>query len=170
MTAPGMETAHGSDGPLRLRPARLDDAERLFCWRCDPATSMASFGPPPTWEEHVGWLNRRLGDLHCDLRILEFEERPAGTVRLDRCVRRSWGRLCEVSIAIAPDCRGRGLGKAALALARELKPVAPLVARVKRGNIASRRLFLSAGYQPFSPGVFVHWPVGAAVAVGAAAE
>jgi L-amino acid N-acyltransferase YncA len=96
-------------------------------------------------------------------------DRPAGTVRLDRRDRRAWGPLCEVSITIAPDCRSRGLGKAALALARRQQPASPLVARVKASNRASRRLFLAAGYQPLAPGVFVHWPQRWAGVVGMAA-
>jgi len=169
LAAMGLGEAACAPEAARLRPATLDDAERLFRWRCDPATHRYSFGAPPSWDDHLGWLRDRLADTRSDLRILLAGDRPAGTVRLDRRDRRAWGPLCEVSITIAPDCRGRGLGKAALALVRRLEPAWPLIARVKADNRASRRLFLAAGYQPLAPGVFVHWPQRRAGVVGMAA-
>lgn len=58
------------------------------------------------------------------------------------------GRL-EVSIEVAPEHRGRGLGadlaRAALALAPAGEP---LFAQVSPGNVASLRAFLGAGYRP----------------------
>jgi GNAT superfamily N-acetyltransferase len=66
------------------------------------------------------------------------------------------GRL-EVSIEVAPEHRGRGLGadlaRAALALSPEGEPI---FAQVSPGNVASLRAFLAAGYRPIGSEVLFH--------------
>jgi RimJ/RimL family protein N-acetyltransferase len=84
----------------------------------------------------------------------------AGTVRLDRCAVAGCPDGYEVSIAVAPDYRRSGIGKAALTLARQLVGRVPLLARIKPENEASRRLFAACGYRAFAAGVFVRWPDG----------
>jgi UDP-2,4-diacetamido-2,4,6-trideoxy-beta-L-altropyranose hydrolase len=144
-----------------LRPATIDDAEQMFIWQTHPSTRRHSFNPaPPSWTEHLRWLSTRLADPRCLFRVILLGDRPAGTVRLDRRAISGCPDSYEVSIAIAPDCRRMGVGKAALSLASQLVPGLPLVARIKPGNDASHRLFAICGYRPFAPGVFVRWPDG----------
>lgn len=147
---------------VRLRPAALIDVERIFRWQIHASTRLHSFNPaPPTWEEHVRWLWARLVDPSCRLCVILMDDRPAGTIRLDRRQRPAWGEVAEISIALDPDVRGQGIGTAALAEARRLAPEAALIARVKAKNEASRRLFIGSGYQPMGPGVLVQWPLAA---------
>jgi GNAT superfamily N-acetyltransferase len=55
----------------------------------------------------------------------------------------------EVSIEVAPDHRGAGLGRALAEAAASLVPRGePLFAQVTPGNVASVRTFLAAGYRP----------------------
>ncbi len=57
--------------------------------------------------------------------------------------------LTEVSIELADDQRGHGVGSAMLAAARSLAPPGePLVAAVAPGNAASLRALLAAGFAP----------------------
>lgn len=141
------------------RPATLADAHRMFVWQTDSTTRRYSFHPePPAWDAHVRWLQTRLADPGCLFHVVLADGEPAGVVRLERRCVAGLREACEVSIAVASEFRGRGVGATALALARALAPDVPLVARVKPENEPSLRLFAAAGYQPFAEGVFVNWP------------
>ena len=131
-------------GDVMLRRAEAGDAETMYAWQSDPETRRFARNPEvPSWEGHVAWLNRKLDDEDCVFAIVEQDAKPAGLIRLDR-----EGGDAEVSIVIAPDRRGQGLGKATLALARRLLPRDRLTAFVKPENLASKRLFEQAGYMP----------------------
>lgn len=135
----------GYDMPdVMLRRAEVGDAETMYAWQSDPETRRFARNPDvPSWEGHVAWLNGKLDDEDCVFAIVEQDAKPAGLIRLDR-----EGGDAEVSIVIAQDRRGQGLGKAALALARRLLPRDRLTAFVKPENLASKRLFEQAGYVP----------------------
>jgi RimJ/RimL family protein N-acetyltransferase len=81
----------------------------------------------------------------------------AGVVRLDRVERPGSDVACEVSIYVAPDIHGRGVGAAALAALRRLVPDAVLIAHVLPENAASQVLFAKAGYV-LDDGVYVSAP------------
>lgn len=130
---------------VALRPAGQDNADDLLAWRSDPSTRAFARNPEaPTPEEHVRWLDGKLGDPGCLLNIILHGGVSAGTVRLDAI--RADRPTYEVSIAIAADSRRRGVGRAALALARQLVPEAWLRAYVMSGNDASRALFADCGF------------------------
>jgi CMP-N-acetylneuraminic acid synthetase/RimJ/RimL family protein N-acetyltransferase len=129
-----------------LRPATAADGQAIRGWRNHPTTRRASFdqreiGP----DEHALWLERSLARADRKLWIVHAAGADVGVVRLDLD-----GRAGEVSIALAPEARGRGLGTAALrALAFEAfgpLRLAALRARVKRGNRASLAAFRRAGF------------------------
>lgn len=136
-------------GGITLRPARPDDARRLFDWANDPATRAASFDREPiAWDAHVTWLTAVLGDLDRRLWIAEEDGVPAGQVRVDRTP----DGLGVVSIGLAPTARGRGLGRTVLRLGlasavRELG-ISRVRAVVMAANLPSVRLFEGAGFVP----------------------
>jgi RimJ/RimL family protein N-acetyltransferase len=133
---------------LTLRPARLDDAERLFAWANDPVARSASFQPEPiAWPTHLAWLERSLASDVRQLFVAERDGAPIGTARLDRDA--DDARLAVVSLNVAAEARGRGLGRALLdALASEARRLgyARLHAFVRTDNVASTRAFLASGY------------------------
>jgi len=136
---------------ITVRPATEDDAERLLAWANDPATRAAGFHPHPIESAtHRTWLTERLTSPASRLFIGMEGDRPVGQVRLEAD---DEGRV-EIGIAVAPDARGRGVGrallKAGLAAGRadpDLKARA-FVARIRPGNIASLALFGGLGFQP----------------------
>jgi RimJ/RimL family protein N-acetyltransferase len=136
-------------GAITLRPARPDDAPRLFAWANDPVTRAASFGRAPiAWEEHVTWLAAVLGDPDRRLWIAEEAGEPVGQLRVDRTP----DGVGTVSIGLAPGVRGRGLGRTVLragiaAAVRELG-IGRARAVVMAANEPSRRLFEGAGFVP----------------------
>lgn len=126
---------------MKLRPATLEDAQRLFDWRNDPATREASVTTAPVaWEDHAAWLEASLA--RSDRRLLIAEEGSAsiGTVRFD-----VGADGVEVSITLAPEARGRGLAAPLLRLATTQG--GPYLARIRPGNSASRRAFEAAGFR-----------------------
>ena len=139
--------------PVRLRPVTADDEAVTFAWQQQPETRrFARDAGVPTREEHRAWFAARRIHPDCLYNIVLHDDRPAGTVRLDR---RDGG--WEVSIGIDAARHGIGLGRAALALVRRLVPEAPLLAQILPGNDVSRMLFTRAGYV-HDGSWYVNWP------------
>jgi len=131
---------------VSLRPARLEDSHRVWSWRNDDESRVASFNSEfIPLEHHEAWFRDTLGRADRRLYVVLENGTETGAVRLDISTNEA-----EVSIHLAPECRGRGLGTMALrALADHAfgsLGLDRLVARVKRSNAASRRAFLAAGF------------------------
>lgn len=131
---------------LHLRLARSGDSSALLEWRNDPETvtnSISQHRVPV--EEHERWLAGKLDDPGSRLWVVELDGHSIGSIRLD--IRAAVG---EVSIALAPEARGKGLGTRVLLTLQERLDgdlqVGALVARVRVGNERSRLAFLRAGF------------------------
>lgn len=132
---------------VRLRSARLDDADQLLAWRNQPDVRLYSrshevIDP----DEHVRWLADVIGAPHRHLMIGCREGKPVGVVRLD-----VEGDTGEVSIYLTPDARGRNNGTVLLRaqeawLRSSLPGITHLVAVVLGDNAASHNLFVNNGY------------------------
>ena len=130
---------------VSLREITREDAETLFGWQSHPDIRQHfRITQKPSWDDHLVWLERKLADHDALLWMIMDGNRPSGVLRLDR---ESPG-IFEVSILVDPMRQGRGLGLAALLLARAAKPAALLCAEVLSSNIASQKLFRRAGYLP----------------------
>jgi N-acetylneuraminate synthase len=138
------------EGPaIVLRPATHDDADRLLAWRNDPTTRAASFSDAEVARPaHLAWLAATLASTARRLFVAELDGVPVGQARLDDRGGDGW----EVSIAVAPEARGRGLAAQAL---RALEPHARalgavrLIAQIRAENAPSIRMFKAAGYYGF---------------------
>jgi len=151
-------------GQVTLRRLAPEDIERTYRWQQHPDIRRYARDPrPPTWAEHTAWVTRELSDPGCVLDIVEHDATPAGVVRLDRIEREGADAAYEVSIYVAPELTGRGIGAAALKALRRMAPEAVLVAHVLPANTASHALFAAAGYV-LQDGVYVSAP-GPAAAV-----
>jgi UDP-2,4-diacetamido-2,4,6-trideoxy-beta-L-altropyranose hydrolase len=136
------KTRHG--GEVGLRRTTLADAELMLQWQRHPLTRRyARNAQVPESTEHRKWLNHKLQDPACVFNIIEYQNKPAGVLRLDRVRDFAF----EVSIYLDPDQTGRGIGHAALGAARRLLPEAILLAHVLAENKASYALFQAAGYR-----------------------
>lgn len=135
--------------PLRYRPATRDDAKRLRAWRNDPEVRTGSRSSAPvSVGEHEAWLSRTLADRARTLLVAGDPERPVGSVRFDE---QPLG--AEISVTVAPDRRGSGIGSRIIAEASELylssRPEVPRVlAEILDHNRASAAAFERAGYLP----------------------
>lgn len=122
---------------INVRPARMADARRLWRWANDPDTRRWSFSPDPIlWDDHVAWLGRVLDDPDRVLLVGVDEYGEVGTVRFDVD-----GDECEVSITVAPECRGAAMSRPLLDAAMKAAPRSKVVAQVLERNVASVCLF-----------------------------
>ncbi|AMN43455.1 UDP-2,4-diacetamido-2,4,6-trideoxy-beta-L-altropyranose hydrolase [Rhodoplanes sp. Z2-YC6860] len=141
-------TSDGSEVSLRLADAA--DSDWLLKLQSKPQTRrFARHASVPSIDEHKSWVSATLGNPDRMLMIIEAERAPIGMLRLDRVA--ADAPTYEVSIAIDPDWHRRGVGLAALSLARRVVPGADILATVLPGNEASAALFKAAGYQFEAP-------------------
>jgi UDP-2,4-diacetamido-2,4,6-trideoxy-beta-L-altropyranose hydrolase len=136
-------TSDGSQVSLRL--AEMSDSDWLLKLQKKPQTRrFARHAGVPNAAEHTRWMTATLADPDRLLMIIQSAKTPTGMLRLDRL--QVAAPAYEISIAIDPDWHRRGIGLAALSLARRLAPGADLLATVLSGNEASAALFKAAGY------------------------
>jgi RimJ/RimL family protein N-acetyltransferase len=125
---------------MTLRPALIEDAQKLLDWRNEAATRNASHNLGTIgMDEHMAWVTATLKNPDRRLYIAESGDMPFGTVRADFS-----GGVAELSWTIAPEFRGRGLAKLMVAaLAAQI--TGAIRAEVKETNSASIRVAESAG-------------------------
>ena len=94
---------------LLLRQAEATDARRLREWRNDPATRAASRNTAPVDAgAHEAWFASVIANPDRHLLVADEDRTPVGSLRFDRRA-----ELCyEISVVVAPEARGRGLGTA----------------------------------------------------------
>ncbi len=133
---------------VELRPATRRDERITFSWQCDPETRRYFRNPQiPTSGQHADLLDAKIGDANCLHNIILVDGEPAGVLRLDRHLAKpDVSQSYIISILVAPELGGRGVGTAALAAARRLVPDAEIIAEVDPENAASHRLFRKAGF------------------------
>jgi pseudaminic acid biosynthesis-associated methylase len=142
-----MADPDASRAAMRLRPARSGDCHRVWQLNNEAGARAASRSSAPIpLDEHRRWFGARLADPDTALDMIESGPGPAaGVVRVER-----QGDSAELSLAIDPDARGRGLGRAAVraaavaALARW--PDIAIDAWVEDDNRPSIRCFEAAGF------------------------
>jgi RimJ/RimL family protein N-acetyltransferase len=128
---------------ITIRPATMDDAERLHAWRNDELTRRNSGSTGKVaLEDHRRWLSATLASDRRRLCILEVDGVPAATCRFDY---EDFGGPIptEFSFSIAPEFRGKGLSKALCLVAVEAEP--SHFSRVRPENVAIQRLLEAAG-------------------------
>lgn len=132
-----------STAPLTMRDARIDDCERVFAWNCAPEVRALS-GDPRIIElaDHRVWYQRRLSG--GPMWIVEDGGLPVGVVRIDPGADITW-----ISIALAPEARGRGIGRRAIRAACDAY-AQPIYAAIRVRNSASRSAFEACGFVPCS--------------------
>lgn len=113
-------------------------AEAMFLIRNDPETVRWSLSPPPTWLEHLQYINKEMTvwPPRTFVAVTPDENVVAVVSAVD-------GR---VSVMVNPLFRKEGFGRRALQWLQQ-RLGGPLQAHVKLGNTASLKLFSSCGFE-----------------------
>jgi RimJ/RimL family protein N-acetyltransferase len=150
---------------ILFRTAMIGDADMLMRWRNDPLT-IANFrtNRAVSLIEHEHWLRNRLNNsdkgtfIAVDIDEEDDDAEPTnlGTVQLDKMENKENGY--EVSVTVAPEQRGKGLGGQILKLVCDDYPESTLYTEVKYDNTASMKSFGAAGFvQIGSYGLWTQW-------------
>lgn len=129
---------------LNLVKAGREHVRVMHEWQSHPDTRrFARDTAPPSWDNHVAWCDRRLLRDPLDFYIAMRDGIPLGLVRLDPNSERG---LDEISIIVAPDAHGQGLGTWCLRQIALRYPDRDILAHVDPRNRASWRIFEKCGY------------------------
>ncbi|MCP4886746.1 MAG: GNAT family N-acetyltransferase [Planctomycetaceae bacterium] len=135
------------DKLITFRPAQAEDVELWFSWANDPVTRAASFRSDPIkYEDHVVWFQESLARPERHLLLAMASGQAVAVLRFDREDDKS---LAVISINVAPQARGSGIGTATLHAATAEASrigVSKIVALIRPDNLASLRTFERAGY------------------------
>ena len=118
-----------------LRAAAIADCERVWQWNF--AADVRALSNDPTiveLAEHTAWYAARIAK--GAIWIVECDGEDVGVVRID---------AGKISIALAANARGKGVGKRAIAAAC-LAWGGPVVAQIRSDNQPSRAAFLACGF------------------------
>jgi len=133
---------------FQLRPTVADDARKFWEWSNEPGVRAVSFSSEPIpWDTHLAWFTERLADRNCRLWVaMDKLQRPLGQIRFELNAE----NLATISISLATDIRGRGLGTqliwmGCLQLFADTQ-IDDVEALIKPDNIASIRAFENAGF------------------------
>jgi UDP-2,4-diacetamido-2,4,6-trideoxy-beta-L-altropyranose hydrolase len=135
--------------PVSVRVATCTDRQWVFAWRNHPAIRATAFDPSEIPQAtHDRWFEGVLTDPDRHLLVAEHHDNPIGVVRydLDRA-----NATAELSMFLAPEVHGLGLGRPALVatnawLTTHEPDIERIRAHVLGSNHRSRRLFESAGF------------------------
>lgn len=131
--------------PVQLRRASMADAQTVWHWRQGLPQMAFRSGANTPLADHLTWFQHALSAADRRLFIATNNSIALGHLRLDLHAQGA----ATVSILLAPDARGKGLGLRLLArladLARD-EGLHHLVAEVHPSNASSHALFLAAGY------------------------
>ncbi len=139
---------------LQVRAAAMHDVELVYQWRNHVETrSISRDRSPIPWSVHQAWFCNVLADSRRRMLIGVVGDTPVGVLRFDSRVGRD---EVEVSIFLDPGLHGLGLGAALMRVGHAdwehtVGRDSSFVATVLDGNLVSKRLFESAGYEFQNP-------------------
>ena len=132
---------------LTLQRASEKDGDLLFRWANEPEVRRVSFSSEPiSKEDHMRWFSAKIRDPQVLLYIAsDAAGAPAGQIRFDL-----EGSEATVSVSVAPDRRGAGLGRQLIRRGVEMvfreTSVLTIHAFIKPDNERSMASFEGAGF------------------------
>lgn len=133
---------------ISVRPAQLNDAQRIWEIRNEPAALAVAASPEIIpLSQHIDWLQNKYlkqGDSFCF--VGEIDGNVVGYCRFDLD-----GDHYLNSIAVASSMHGKGIGTILLQQSiNQLKSPLPIHAEVRKFNTASIKMFERVGFKKIS--------------------
>lgn len=130
--------------PVRLRPMERADIETVFRWQNSDGIRKYALNPQKiAWEEHLAWSTNRLQCFQLETYLSYDNDRnPIGFLHLKPYSEGGW----MVSLLVAPEAQGRGIGQAMLRQLTRIYRDERLYALIKRENTPSIKAFLASGF------------------------
>ena len=127
---------------LRSRGLIWEDRLMLFRWINDQQARKESINNNLIeWDEHCNWFKERIINYSANNFVFSQEEH-VGFLRLDEVKDRS-----KISFLVAPNFRGKGIGKKMIFSILKKNPNSKFSAEVRSSNIASNKIFLHNGFK-----------------------
>ena len=133
---------------LIIRPAQLDDAQRIWEIRNEPqARAVAANSDVIPLAQHISWFENKYFKPEGDsCFVAEIDGKVIGYCRFD-----SEGDHYLNSIAVTSSMHGKGIGTILLGQSiKQLKKEKPIHAEVRRYNLASVKIFERNGFKKVS--------------------
>jgi len=133
---------------IKLIRVQKDDCEDILLWRNDPLVRKYFFDTRIiAMDEHRKWFCERLRDPGTRMYIGTSGKDRIGAIRFE-----TKDDYVDVSVYLRPEFTGKGMGAELVRIgteqaSRELGEMRPIMARIKRENIVSRKAFEKAGYK-----------------------
>lgn len=131
-----------------LNTITKNDRRDIWLWRNHPEARKSFFNTEVvSWQEHKKWVASKIKDSHTKIYIARLDKERIGVIRFEI------GNICvKVSVNLNPDFFGRGLGSRVIRAGtekffEETEIKKPIIAEIKRDNIASQNAFTKAGYE-----------------------
>ena len=133
---------------LLLRGLDPCDIDELYKWRNHPDARKNFFNPNlVSWDEHKRWFEIKMEDASVTIYMAYHGESKIGSIRFE-----NKGDAINIGVVLNPEFMGKGFGSEVIRLGTkkfisENGHGKPLVAEIKKDNIASIRAFEKAGFK-----------------------
>ena len=138
---------------INIVKAKSHHSKKIWEWRNDPTTiSMSINNKVISWLEHKKWYERNLTENGIKTYIAKENKTHLGVVRFEQSKSKEY--IYEISINVAPEKRGKGIGKIILKNSIDLfikdnSNCKIIKAKIKSKNIRSIKTFLKCGFEFF---------------------
>ena len=133
---------------LQIRKAKLTDVDLLFKWTNDELVRSQSFSSAVIpYADHCVWFQRKVEDKNSFFFIVEQDDNKVGLIRFDMN-----NGTATIGVSIDKEFRGKGLGAEIINLGVQSyfkENDFPILASIKKVNMASVKSFEKAGFQYF---------------------
>jgi RimJ/RimL family protein N-acetyltransferase len=132
---------------FKLRNTTISDKQDLFLWRNHPDIRRNSLNMSKlSWEEHNRWFDEKIKDINTKSYIAYCDIDKIGTIRFE--IKKDHIRT---SVMLNPAFIGKGFGSKLIRRGidkyiRETKPDRPIIAEIKKSNVASMKAFEKSGF------------------------
>ena len=141
----GIESGAIND-KLELRDIAPDDINEMFEWRNNPDARKIFFNPAPvSWDEHKKWFDKKINDQDASMYTAFLKGEKIGSIRFE-----ARENDIKTSVVLKPEFFSKGFGTKIIRMGAERfvnnKGLGkPVVAEIKKTNIASLKAFTKAG-------------------------